>query len=529
MPDAFATMNGRPRRRNQLLGPGMRQAAAGGVLSAGRRRNPGVAGQMPGQTPPIIPGQVIPTPSNARPGTGWRPWWTPPFVPAGNSWRPGPLGPTEPRPGGPGPGGGAGLPQLSARQRELVQQAFAGGGAYGTKSGPGEDAIRRAMRVGLAGGLRPGQVNQLLNPALYRGLNDPSGGGGLLRDMSAADLEQLIRQNRGAEGSGLNQWGGSTEAQRQVFENSPQVQAAYMQALGWSPERIAIAQQTGSDPGEDYQNSFYSNWLRNPANQVQTAAGLQNPVSVLANPGPMPAGGAAPTPVPTQPAPIAPGENMPTPVATQGISHDVSNINWQPGPNGTWVSRNGQWSMNAKGQVTRVGEPAGGTMQPTAQPQPMTQPTMAQPTMAQPNLPLDPTFEAQQRYANDALMASLSPLGPQADQIAAQLALARAREATQQGYDTQTLRENLNARGMLASSVLPDDLSRLATDYLRQDQDLAAQAAQAYGNIAQAASGAYGEYYRQIAEALLGLQQRSESNQYAPTPRRRRPNRRRRR
>jgi hypothetical protein len=208
-----------------------------------------------------------------------------------------------------------------------------------------------------------------------------------------------------------------------------------------------------------------------------------------------------------------------------GVWHGPNNATWDPQtaqqPGGQpGVPQPGQPNHQQPGQTPpivpgqTVPTPTGGGAQPTGQPAVPGQYPM--PSQANPGLPLDTTYEAQRRMAENSLQSQLAPLGPQGESIASQLQLAEARQATNKMYDTQQMKETLNGRGMLNSSLLGDESTKLATDYLRQNQDLGAQSAQAYGNLAQAAAGAYGDYYQQMAEYMLQLQQRTEQSAYAP-------------
>jgi len=134
-------------------------------------------------------------------------------------------------------------------------------------------------------------------------------------------------------------------------------------------------------------------------------------------------------------------------------------------------------------------------------------------------LPLDATFEASRRMAEDQLSRTLSGIGPGRESIAAQQGLAQARLGTQQGIDQQSLIDQMAGRGTLSSSINNTERGNLATAYLRQNQDLSADVADAYSSLAEAASGAFGQYAQQMAEYLLELANRSASDQNAPVDR----------
>lgn len=167
-----------------------------------------------------------------------------------------------------------------------------------------------------------------------------------------------------------------------------------------------------------------------------------------------------------------------------------------------------------------ITQPQGG-WQPTPQPQAqgLDQLLANKPQFNTQGLPLDPTFEAQRRIAEDQLARTLAQIAPQRENIAAQQALAQARLGTQQGYDTQQLLENAASRGTLDSGLYGESRGRLATDYLRQNQDLSADVADAYSALSEAASGAYGDYAQQMAEYLLELANRTAADQNSPVNR----------
>ena len=153
----------------------------------------------------------------------------PGFVPRGQR-----EGGTPGYPGGNGPAGSGGgtaagdLPKLTEALRGELERRFDEEGNFGTASGPSEAAVRRLMRQGLASGLTEKQVGNFLNPAFYRGIGDPFGGGRLLKDLTPEQLKALSVYAGKQQGSGLVQ-GGSTGAQAAFFEAFPDLQTKYIQ------------------------------------------------------------------------------------------------------------------------------------------------------------------------------------------------------------------------------------------------------------------------------------------------------------
>lgn len=135
-----------------------------------------------------------------------------------------------------------------------------------------------------------------------------------------------------------------------------------------------------------------------------------------------------------------------------------------------------------------------------------------------PHLPLDPQFEAQRRLLEDQLQASLSPLRAAHDQVLASNGLQQARLDTNQGVDTDSLLNSLAARGIFGSGIQNHDMGQLATDYLRQNQDLANATAGSLGDIASQRSAARLAYNQGLQEALLASAQRSNADKYAVAP-----------
>lgn len=130
-------------------------------------------------------------------------------------------------------------------------------------------------------------------------------------------------------------------------------------------------------------------------------------------------------------------------------------------------------------------------------------------------LPLDPLFEAQRRALEDALAAQLQPLGPARDRILAEQNLQQTRLGTNQGVDQRRLMDLMAARGIVNSGIQARDTGRLATDYLRQYQDLANTTAGQLGEVSTAEAGAQAEYQRGLMELLLALANRSSQDPYA--------------
>lgn len=138
-----------------------------------------------------------------------------------------PGGPQSPAPGS-GGAAPAKLPPLTQRLRDALERHFDAQGDFGPAAGPTEAEVRRLIRNGLAAGLTEKQVSGFLNPAFYRGVNDPAGGGKLLHDLSPEQLRALADYAATQSGSGLDHQGGSTNAQARFFEAFPELQQKYM-------------------------------------------------------------------------------------------------------------------------------------------------------------------------------------------------------------------------------------------------------------------------------------------------------------
>jgi hypothetical protein len=146
-----------------------------------------------------------------------------------------PQKPTTPKPND--PASAKTLPKLSEKLRDRLEQLFDKEGNFGTKAGPTEAAVRRLMREGLAAGLNEDQVGNFLHPGFYRGVNDPSGGGRLLKDLTPEQLTALSEYAGKQRGNGL-EGQSSTQAQADFFAAFPDLNRKYMELAGFTPEYI---------------------------------------------------------------------------------------------------------------------------------------------------------------------------------------------------------------------------------------------------------------------------------------------------
>lgn len=135
---------------------------------------------------------------------------------------------------------GTQLPALSPELQQRLDKQFAGQKGFGPASGPTQSGVRRLMREGLAAGLSERAVSAFLNPAFYRGINDPSGGNKLLRDLTPDQLTALSKYAASQKGTGLVD-GGSTDAQAAFFAAFPDLQQKYIS--------IANSYKKPFDPG----------------------------------------------------------------------------------------------------------------------------------------------------------------------------------------------------------------------------------------------------------------------------------------
>lgn len=138
------------------------------------------------------------------------------------------------------------LPRLGARLVDAVRRYaqdppanasvsrwYDSGGPFG--GGVPAPAVRTMMRKGLGYDLTQAQVLGFLNPSLLRGINDPYGGGAVLRFIAARGDTLLYQQLSGyADGLGGRAVSSMT-AQRLLFESFPQLGIVYMAQAGAAP------------------------------------------------------------------------------------------------------------------------------------------------------------------------------------------------------------------------------------------------------------------------------------------------------
>jgi hypothetical protein len=149
---------------------------------------------------------------------------------------------------------------------------------------------------------------------------------------------------------------------------------------------------------------------------------------------------------------------------------------------------------------------------------PQTQPGGAGGAPAQGGLPLDPQFEAGRRILEDELAARLGGLGPLRAALQAQGQLQEARLGTNEGIDRSHMMTGLAERGALGGGVQRQDEAHLATDYMRQRQDLANMIAGGLADYANQEADARGGYQRGLMELLLSSANNSAQSPYTPTP-----------
>lgn len=434
-------------------------------------------------------------------------------------------------PGTPAPApstAGVPLPTLNANQRAMLDERFGGQGGFGPKTGPGEDAIRRLMRQGLAAGLGNGAVNQYMNPAFVRAVNDPYGGGRLLRNLEPSQLRSLSQFARGVTGN-------ATEAQTQFFNRFPGMQEQYSgmaNVYGRAPDLTNGASTTPPNAVQGSDGRWHDPTRPLPQgvtildpSTVQTPAQVEQTNATDQGPQGQPA--VAHTPMVAQ----ANGRNPEKHLAywhSQGWSMNPATGEWtqhgtpqagpvvndpngpqnpRPGPTGGGGGGGGGGGTGSGGGGQGGGSGAG----PGALSQ----------------LPLDGYYEQQRRMLDDSLQAQLAPLSGAREQLGAYQNLASNRLDTNQDVSHQQLMDNLAARGIYDSGLYGQGLGDISTDYLRQRQDLATSLAGQYGDIASQESGAYLSYDQQLQQALIDLANRMTQDQNAPVARpRRRPRRR---
>lgn len=127
-------------------------------------------------------------------------------------------------------------------------------------------------------------------------------------------------------------------------------------------------------------------------------------------------------------------------------------------------------------------------------------------------LPNTPQFEAAQRGANDQLTAAEGQYAAGQQMIPAEANLQRARLNTDQAYATEAEKEMLAQRGIFATGSGPAGTGGVSsylmgrdvsTPFGRQFQDLGANVAGQYGNLASQYGGAQLGFNQDIMNALL--------------------------
>lgn len=119
-------------------------------------------------------------------------------------------------------------------------------------------------------------------------------------------------------------------------------------------------------------------------------------------------------------------------------------------------------------------------------------------------LPMTPEYEAARRGLDDSLMGTLQGLQNQQNLVSPAVGLASSRLATDQGYDTQRLMEDLANRGIVGSGAGSYLYGRdIGVPYGREYQDLALGAAGQYGDLMGQTGEAYHSYDSAMIEALL--------------------------
>lgn len=144
------------------------------------------------------------------------------------------------------------LPQLGARLQDAVRRYaqnppagasvsrwYDSGGPFG--GGVPAPAVELMMRKGLANGLTQEQVLGFLNPSLLRGINDPYGGGAVLRFIAARGDSLLYGQLAGFAAELGGRAVSSMSAQQLLFQTFPQLGIVYMAQAGAAPVDEASA------------------------------------------------------------------------------------------------------------------------------------------------------------------------------------------------------------------------------------------------------------------------------------------------
>lgn len=134
-----------------------------------------------------------------------------------------------------------------------------------------------------------------------------------------------------------------------------------------------------------------------------------------------------------------------------------------------------------------------------------------------PGLQLNPFLEAGRRSLDDELAARLAGITPGREQLLAQGRLQEARLGTNEGLDRRRMMEMLAERGALGGGVQRIDEGNLATDYLRQRQDLAQMIAEGLAGFSGEEADARGDFQRGLSELYLEAASQQANDPYSPT------------
>jgi len=135
---------------------------------------------------------------------------------------------------------------------------------------------------------------------------------------------------------------------------------------------------------------------------------------------------------------------------------------------------------------------------------------------ANPGLPLTGYGEQARRQLDASLNSNLAQYQNAYLQIPAQYNLQQARTNTNQGLDTQHLKESFADRGIYQSGITTEDMRQLQGQYNRQYQDLTLAAQNQAQGVLQGVSGSFGDYYSQLADLMLQIAAQEYQNPNSP-------------
>jgi len=135
---------------------------------------------------------------------------------------------------------------------------------------------------------------------------------------------------------------------------------------------------------------------------------------------------------------------------------------------------------------------------------------------ANPGLPLTGYGEQARNQLDASLNSNLAQYQNAYAQIPATYNLQQARINTNQGLDTQHLKESLADRGIYQSGITGEDLRQLQGQYNRNYQDLLLNAQNQAQGVLGGVSSTFGDYYSQLADLMNQIAATEYQNPNSP-------------